>query len=66
MIFPTLFPFDSINHKLSSGPEAMPARSPLAPGIGNSVNVPLGVILPILFELISVNHKLLSGPKVIS
>src|SRR5260221_8553300 len=61
---PIAFPEFSVNQRLPSGPLAIPSGWLLAIGTGNSVMVPVGVILPTLFALalLSVNQRLPSGP----
>src|SRR6266567_4298085 len=59
---PILFPWDSVNHRLPSGPVVMP-KGPLR-ATGNSVTRPAVVMRPILSTLNSVNQRLPSGPTV--
>ena len=63
VIRPTLFPADSVNHRLPSGPAAIPCGALSAVGIGNSVICPSGVILPIALPTFSVNQTLPSEPS---
>ena len=58
-------PADSVNHRASSGPFAMPCGMALGVGIWNSVNRPFGARRPTLPVLNSVNHTAPSGPAVI-
>jgi hypothetical protein len=65
-ILPILFACVSVNHRLPSGPAAIPFGPAWAVGTSYSVTFPVtGDILPILFPLASVNHKLPSGPVII-
>src|SRR6266581_341096 len=62
---PMLFPLNSVNQRLPSGPAVMP-KGLLSPvGMENSpVTTPAGVMRPILFPEYSVNQRLPSGPAV--
>jgi len=63
VILPILSPEHSANHRLPSGPEAMPCGMLLGVGMGYSVTVPPTVIRPMLLPVCSVNHRLPSGPE---
>src|SRR5207244_4319577 len=69
VIFPTRLPLYSVNHRLPSGPAAMPrGPAPLVMPAEYSVTNPDGVILPIPPTNkvpVSVNHRLPSGPAAI-
>ncbi len=52
----------SVNQRLPSGPLAIMKGSVPAVGMGNSVMVPVGVIVPMLFTPASVNQRLPPGP----
>jgi hypothetical protein len=58
---PILFPVNSVNQRLPSGPRAMPSGDP---AYGNSVIVPEGVMVPMCVN--SVNQRFPSGPVVIA
>ena len=68
VIRPIRFAPHSVNHRLPSGPDAMPNNPPGSVGIGNSVTIPAGVIRPIqvVLPVPPVNHTLPSGPAAIS
>lgn len=56
----------SVNQRLLSGPEVIPAGKLSATDrLYSAMIEPAVVIFPILFSLFSVNHRLLSGPVVI-
>src|SRR6266567_4751287 len=66
---PILFPWDSVNHRLPSGPAAMPNGSqpnlcPHLVGRGNTVSLPPAVRRSMRFPKDKVNHRLPSGPVV--
>src|SRR5438093_7741673 len=56
-ILAILLPSPSVNHRVQSGPAAIPNGTLPLVGAGNSVITPAGVIRPILFAS-SVNHRL--------
>src|SRR5436190_746718 len=55
----------SVNHRMPSGPAAIPVGPLCLAGRGNSVMTPAVVIRPTLLAPISVNHRFPSGPAVI-
>src|SRR5438128_12619752 len=59
---PILLAEYSVNHRLPSGPAAMPTGKPPTVGTGNSVIAPEVVIRPILLAKGSVNHNAPSEP----
>src|SRR6266566_2866877 len=66
---PILSPLNSVNHRLPSGPAAMPngLQPNLFPhlvGRGNEAKLPPVVMRPMLFPKDKVNHRLPSGPAV--
>src|SRR5437588_116521 len=63
-IAPILLPYRSVNHRLPSGPEAMPWATGNPLGIGYSVSAPCVVIRPTLPLPLSANQRLSSGPNV--
>ena len=64
VIFPTLLPYSSVNHRLPSGPETMEFGLLLAVGTFHSVTLPSRLIRPIRSPIHSVNQTLPSGPAV--
>src|SRR5947208_10018616 len=67
---PILSPLNSVNHRLPSGPAAMPngLQPNLFPhlvGRGNEAKLPPVVMRPMVFPKDKVNHRLPSDPAVI-
>src|SRR5688500_16111881 len=65
VIRPIWLPARSVNHRLPSGPAAIPKGSLAAVGTGNSVMTPPGVMRPIRLPALSVTQRLPSGPATI-
>ena len=57
-------PARSVNHRLPSGPTAMPEGDAFGVGVAKSVTTPAVVMRPMRLATGSVNHKLPSGPAV--
>ena len=62
---PSLSVFDSLNHRLPSGPTAMSPAKALVESSGYSVTSPSAVMRPISSSRPSVNHSAPSGPSTI-
>src|SRR5439155_1369042 len=62
VIRPIFIPSNSVNHRLPSGPAAMPKGRLFTVGTSNSVITPGGLIRPILLLENSMNHRFPSGP----